>query len=346
MAFLAALPFTEIDEAGAQATVRLKSLTTQDLPQGYNNSMGFLKDEGSGIKEKILRTSFFNIVYEMLGYMESRNIQYKKETLLEMMYLVVRSSTSGTSIKESVAERCLTNALRWLEKMDLIDSDLNPIHKDLVQPENQPIHFWWVNQGKTHQVEKSGGYLWAPKRGKSGTSFANTIEFNDVKLDHFDFLQGVPEAAEPVNVANEQLSGAFLNLKDAYEVHRDFIHQVTAELVKINQMLQKADVQVGYRVRDEVCFYMIYNQQADLMTFDEALDFQLHQKILPRLSGSDGSVEKVLTELYRYCTGAVYEGYDSESGDTPVQGRFPKSGRKINGMLGRLGTDGFTSFWI
>jgi len=33
--------------------------------------------------------------------------------------------------------------------------------------------FWWVNQGKTHEVEKNSGFLWAPKRGKSGFSFSH-----------------------------------------------------------------------------------------------------------------------------------------------------------------------------
>ena len=28
--------------------------------------------------------------------------------------------------------------------------------------------FWWVNQGRTYQAERQGGYLWAPKRNKSG----------------------------------------------------------------------------------------------------------------------------------------------------------------------------------
>jgi len=30
------------------------------------------------------------------------------------------------------------------------------------------MSFWWVSQNKTHYNERNGGYLWAPKRDKSG----------------------------------------------------------------------------------------------------------------------------------------------------------------------------------
>lgn len=174
---------------------------------------------------------------------------------------------------------------------------------------------------------------------------ANTIEFNDVKLDHFDSLENVAEDIVSVKVSNEQLLSRFLHLHDAYQDHKHSIKRVTNELVTVNEILQKAEAQVGYRVRDEVCFYMIYNQQADLMIFDEALDFQLHQKILPRLAGSDARLEEVLKELYTYFTGTTYNSQDATTNEKIVEGRFPKSGRKLGKMLRRLDTDGFTSFW-
>lgn len=31
--------------------------------------------------------------------------------------------------------------------------------------------YWWVSQNKTFREERSGGYLWAPKRGKDGREF-------------------------------------------------------------------------------------------------------------------------------------------------------------------------------
>lgn len=31
------------------------------------------------------------------------------------------------------------------------------------------VAFWWVNQGQTYDEERSGGYLWSPKRAKNGS---------------------------------------------------------------------------------------------------------------------------------------------------------------------------------
>ena len=35
--------------------------------------------------------------------------------------------------------------------------------------------YWWVNQGKTHQQEKDGGYLWAPQTNKIGTPLPHHV---------------------------------------------------------------------------------------------------------------------------------------------------------------------------
>lgn len=52
-------------------------------------------------------------------------------------------------------------------------------------------------------------------------------------------------------------------------------------------MLTEVDLQIGYRVRDEICFYLIYAVKSGVFTFDQAFDFQILQKVLPRISGSD-----------------------------------------------------------
>ena len=63
---------------------------------------------------------------------------------------------------------------------------------------------------------------------------------------------------------------------------------------------------VGYRVRDEICFYLAYNEEDELMAYDEAFDHCILQKILPRISGSDSRVEQLLMELYRLFTNKEY----------------------------------------
>lgn len=43
-------------------------------------------------------------------------------------------------------------------------------------------------------------------------------------------------------------------------------------------MLTEVDLQIGYRVRDEICFYLIYAVKSGVFTFDQAFDFQILQK--------------------------------------------------------------------
>ncbi|CKF74979.1 Uncharacterised protein [Streptococcus pneumoniae] len=87
---------------------------------------------------------------------------------------------------------------------------------------------------------------------------------------------------------------------------------------------------------------MAYNEQGKLLSFDEALDYQIYQKILPRLAGSDGRTEEVLKQLYVLCAN---EEYDSSNSDASYA-KYPRSTNKLSYMLRRFEYDGFTSFWI
>jgi hypothetical protein len=85
---------------------------------------------------------------------------------------------------------------------------------------------------------------------------------------------------------------------------------------------------VGYRVRDEFCFYLVYNRKWGLLPEDKAVDFQIMQKILPRIQGSAMEIEDILNKLEEFCRTS-----------------YPVSYEKVRFMLGRFERDGFTSFW-
>ncbi|MFE8699833.1 McrB family protein [Cytobacillus sp. FJAT-54145] len=171
---------------------------------------------------------------------------------------------------------------------------------------------------------------------------ANTIEFNRVELGNLLFLKDLKEVL-PITVGDKQLASKYLHLKDLYETNASLVERVTNELVKINEVLQLIHAHVGYRVRDEICFYMAYNEEGGLMTFNEALDYCILQKILPRISGSDDRVEKILKDLFKIFTNKEYL---SEIEIDLERTQYPNSAKKVVEMLRRLGEDGFTSFWI
>ncbi|WGG46479.1 DUF3578 domain-containing protein [Rossellomorea sp. DA94] len=171
---------------------------------------------------------------------------------------------------------------------------------------------------------------------------ANTIEYNDVVLDHFGFLTR-ESIAEPVAIDNQQMAGRFLNLKDAFFDHEDLVRKVTGLLVEVNTILEPIKAHFGYRVRDEVCFYMIYNNEGQLMEFDDAFDYQLLQKILPRLTGNDLKTEEALKKLFLFCTS--HEWDEMNAGPIVKEARFSKSAEKLSNMIPKIMHDGFTSFW-
>ncbi|MBH0166750.1 DUF3578 domain-containing protein [Fictibacillus sp. 7GRE50] len=171
---------------------------------------------------------------------------------------------------------------------------------------------------------------------------ANTIEFNRVQLNHFAFLEDLEEQ-EPLSIGNHSLAGDSLHLKDVYKDNIAVITKVTEVLVNINVQLESIGAQVGYRVRDEICFYVIYSEKDNLLTFEEAMDQSILQKILPRISGSDERVWDTLKGLYEIFTNQVYDTDVLPEFDKAI---YPKSAQKVVDMIRRYQLDGFTSFWI
>lgn len=173
---------------------------------------------------------------------------------------------------------------------------------------------------------------------------ANTIEFNRVDLSNLAFLND-KNIVDPIQAGNSLFEPEFLHLKDAYLNNKDLIQQVTNELVRINEVLQKDNAHVGYRVRDEICFYMIYNNEGSLLTFDTAFDHCILQKILPRIAGSDSRVDQILRELYEIFTNKQFDEDVSMQEIDFATAKYPRSAEKVVEMHRRL-YDGYTSFWI
>ncbi|WP_213471074.1 MrcB family domain-containing protein [Paenibacillus dendritiformis] len=182
---------------------------------------------------------------------------------------------------------------------------------------------------------------------------ANTIEFNYIALDQYPDLEESAELLVEHSVSNVFLRSEYLQLVDVYHEHRESVQLVTEKLVRINQILEPIHAQIGFRIRDSVCFYMIYNKQFGLMSEDEAFDHQLLQKILPRIQGSSMSIKRALLLLMKEALGTDFSIDEHMEDSSPLylpqdwaQARYPRSARKLGFMLGRLEEDGFTSFWL
>ena len=179
---------------------------------------------------------------------------------------------------------------------------------------------------------------------------ANTIEFSYVDLT--PPAEWAPTAPAPLSLDNGFLKTEYLLLAQCAD-QQEAVNAYCVELQKLNRILEQANAHVGYRVRDEVVFYLLNNKNSDLLPENRAMDNEIIQKILPRIQGSSASIKNMLCELFRVCAGD-YEGQNTESDlsakmMTVAQKpdcKYPKSAQKIAFMVRRFEEDGFTSYWL
>ena len=181
---------------------------------------------------------------------------------------------------------------------------------------------------------------------------ANAIEMNDIDLAWVN----PPLNVGPVSdIHADALRSPFLNSFDLTAGQKQALETPMAFLMKVNAILEPAGLHFGYRVRDEVAFYLTLHREEGLERLDgfgadAALDFQLMQKVLPRIQGSSLSVLKVLIRLLGLLANkplddeAEYSVVEKEV--SPEQTRYPRSVKKLLFMLQRFHDDGFTSFWL
>lgn len=180
---------------------------------------------------------------------------------------------------------------------------------------------------------------------------ANTIEFSYVDFNLPDDIS-VGEA-NVVDVNNEFLRADYLKLRTDCVDQWETVKNINDKISSINSVLEKGDAHFGYRMRDEIIFYMLYNEELGLLPEKEAFDNQIMQKILPRIQGSSESTAIILRELFKICAGSFtgkngqtdgrkMESYLAEKGPAD----YPKSAEKICKMLRRYEDDDFTSFWV
>ena len=176
---------------------------------------------------------------------------------------------------------------------------------------------------------------------------ANTIEFSFVNLMS---RPTAGAAATPLKLDNTFLKTDYLYLLDCDD--GTLVDSVCFDLEELNQILVRANLHVGYRVRDEISFYMMNNKKADLLSKEAAFDHEIMQKILPRIQGSSAAIKEVLSELFIKCAGdysgfagaAAYEQMHSYLDSKSC--KYPNSAKKIAFMMRRYEEDGFTSYWL
>jgi len=135
-------------------------------------------------------------------------------------------------------------------------------------------------------------------------------------------------------------------------------------LTDANAILASAQIQVGYRVRDEVALFVLHAR--DLAAWFrtqpgeavDALDLAIHMKLLPRIAGGSGTIRRVLQRLLGWAidgsTGPSDEDVASYAARWDRDGRksslvgakLPRTAARLCLMWDRLQQEGFTSYWL
>jgi len=171
------------------------------------------------------------------------------------------------------------------------------------------------------------------------------IEFSTVSLSSVKPLGDV-EAGTPWPVDRWQPSS--LSLAEHPNHSHEEVGRVITALETINEALTPMQMQVGYRVRDEIAMFVLSALDcADSFVGEDAsvtnpLDLAIAMKVLPRIQGTGPTLRSTLTQLLAWADPSSgtesTTGYETES--------FPFCADRLAMMIQRLDDTGFTSFWL
>jgi hypothetical protein len=162
------------------------------------------------------------------------------------------------------------------------------------------------------------------------------------------------------NPINIQLS----ELTDPTGAQLSEIERAISALQAVNLLLAPAQLQVGYRTRNEVAFYLLHAQQISTAFIDRAgnsvdpLDLALQMKILPRIIGSGDAIRRCVLGLLGWATSGIPLQAEDEASSlvepweaagrpsSLTDGKYPRLAAKLCLMWQRFAADGYTSYWL
>jgi hypothetical protein len=195
---------------------------------------------------------------------------------------------------------------------------------------------------------------------------AFTLEFADLRLDQWLVSENPsPPAARWPAEAWHPRAARLGELNSATDTELETIKRVVSTLEKANESLLAAQLQVGYRTRDEVALFLIHAKDFETHFVSSAgevvdpLDVALQMKLLPRISGGSGPVRRCLTGLLLWASNVekagpadvaakdVVESWIGAKRPLAIAGaRFPRTAARLSLMWERMEAEGFTSYWV
>lgn len=189
-------------------------------------------------------------------------------------------------------------------------------------------------------------YMFSPKV----LDRANVIEFNDVDLD--GYAKGWQDNGNLLLRNAEVLNSFYDNSAEQPFCRKQDYDQLPGDgkiaLNDLLSILKEHNLHFGYRVANELSKFvnLAVKELADFK-FDEAVDIQIIQKILPKLHGTRAKLDDPLRKLIAYCyrqSSPVSDEQVKKACSYDSDARFPRSAQKICRMLSQLSIQGYVSF--
>ncbi|WP_051288670.1 AAA family ATPase [Mycobacterium sp. URHD0025] len=175
---------------------------------------------------------------------------------------------------------------------------------------------------------------------------AFVLELSEVDLAAYGTSSG--PSPEPAHWDASLWSPSYLRMSDVADpTSNQVIVDAVNTLVRANESLQRAQLQVGFRVRDEVALFCLNAaaSQEHFVDGDESviapLDLCLSMKVLPRLQGGGALLRDVLEDLKGWTSAKNDDESDSEG-----PSGFRRTRERVELMQERLAQTGFTSYWV
>ena len=175
---------------------------------------------------------------------------------------------------------------------------------------------------------------------------ANVIEFNEVNLQIYENNQ--QEERFSLRIF-PRFENALIATSEAYTSAPDEFKQCVSNLLDI---LQPYNLHFGYRVINEMALF-VNNARTHISDDDDiiqdAIDIQIAQKVLPKLSGAFGKLDEPLRRLIHY----MAENNDLKPEEINIDNikqiniqdaKYPESISKLQRMYITLISNGFASF--
>ena len=195
---------------------------------------------------------------------------------------------------------------------------------------------------------------------------AFTLEFSDIDLSLWEISQNSQfEEISKWPIENWQPRAIQLSklvLKDSEEKQK--INLLIERLNEVNTYLKPAQLQVGYRTRDEIILFTLHAQEIInyFKTTDgnevAPFDLALLMKVLPRIVGGSNTSRQVLADLLVWSNDnnqnanedkaeEICEAWSNLSRPSSLmKANYPRTAARLCLMWERLNIEGFTTYWL